>query len=76
MKLTGAWLDRTETQQVCALLDSAGFTALLVGGSVRNALLGMKIADVDIATDALPPDLSPMLALRFADWLEAAQQAD
>lgn len=22
---------------------------------------------------ALPPDLSPMLALRFADWLEAAQ---
>lgn len=25
---------------------------------------------------ALPPDLSPMLALRFAEWLEAARQRD
>lgn len=25
---------------------------------------------------ALPPDLSPMLALRFADWLEAARPVD
>lgn len=26
------------------------------------------------AAHALPPDLSPMLAARFAEWLEAAQQ--
>jgi len=28
------------------------------------------------AVDALPVDLSPMLALRFADWLEAARPGD
>lgn len=26
------------------------------------------------APNALPPDLSPMLALRFAEWVEAAEQ--
>lgn len=28
------------------------------------------------AVDALPPDLSPMLAARFGTWLDAAQQQD
>ena len=67
MKLTGDWLQRSETQQVCALLQAAGFAALVVGGSVRNALLGMAVADVDIATDAVPEmvsDLAEMAGLR------------
>ncbi len=58
MKLTGDWLEAPGTQQICALLEAAGFTALVVGGSVRNALLGMPVADVDIATDALPEMVS------------------
>lgn len=67
MKITGAWLDRTETQAVCAMLTGAGYRALVVGGCVRNALLGLAVHDVDIATDALPQavtDLAGQAGLR------------
>jgi poly(A) polymerase len=54
MRVTGDWLTRPQTQAVCAALTKAGYRALLVGGCVRNALLGEAVADVDIATDAEP----------------------
>ncbi|MEY3309168.1 MAG: hypothetical protein RLZZ413_3206 [Pseudomonadota bacterium] len=54
MKVTGDWLTRPQTQAVCSALTGAGYRALLVGGCVRNALLGEAVADVDIATDAEP----------------------
>lgn len=54
MKVSGQWLERAETQAVCAVLTDAGHLALPVGGCVRNALLGVPVTDVDIATDALP----------------------
>lgn len=54
MKLAGAWLDHPATQAVCAALDNAGYRALFVGGCVRNALIGLPVADIDIATDARP----------------------
>lgn len=54
MKVTGAWLDDPNTQAVLGLLSAAGYHALAVGGCVRNALLGVPVADVDITTDALP----------------------
>lgn len=54
MKVTGEWLTRKATQQVCAMLTEAGHQALLVGGCVRNALLGAPVSDIDISTDALP----------------------
>jgi poly(A) polymerase len=43
------------------MLTQAGHQALLVGGCVRNALMDLPVADVDIATDALPEKVS-MLA--------------
>ncbi|MDZ4096317.1 MAG: CCA tRNA nucleotidyltransferase [Paracoccaceae bacterium] len=58
MKVSGDWLTRTETQAVCAALTGAGHRALLVGGCVRNALLGVAVSDIDIATDALPKSVS------------------
>lgn len=54
MKVAGDWLTRPETQAVLAMLAAAGHRALVVGGCVRNALLGAPVADVDLATDALP----------------------
>lgn len=39
---------------VLGLLESAGHDAAIVGGAVRDALLGRPIHDVDIATSALP----------------------
>ncbi|MCH6268538.1 MULTISPECIES: CCA tRNA nucleotidyltransferase [Neobacillus] len=38
-------------------LESAGYEAYFVGGSVRDYLLGNKISDVDIATSATPDEV-------------------
>ena len=48
------WLVRAETQAVFAALAAAGFAARAVGGVVRNALLGLPVADIDMATPARP----------------------
>ena len=54
MKVTGDWLTRPESQDVCAMLTDAGHSAYFVGGCVRNALLGARVSDIDISTDARP----------------------
>ncbi|MBU9698286.1 CCA tRNA nucleotidyltransferase [Rhodobacteraceae bacterium HSP-20] len=54
MRVSGDWLTDPATQGVCAMLTTAGHQALLVGGCVRNALLGVAVTDIDIATDATP----------------------
>ncbi|MCB2129126.1 MAG: CCA tRNA nucleotidyltransferase [Rhodobacteraceae bacterium] len=54
MKLVGNWLKDQGLQQVLGLLADAGHQAFLVGGCVRNDLLNQPVADIDIATDALP----------------------
>ena len=53
-RIQGNWLDDPATRHVMAMLAEAGHQAFFVGGCVRNALLGVAVADVDIATDALP----------------------
>jgi len=58
MKISGDWIDHPGTQAFCAAVAQAGYQALFVGGCVRNALLGVAVADVDIATDARPETVS------------------
>ena len=58
MRITGSWIDHPGTQALCAALEGAGFRALFVGGCVRNDLLGEPVADIDIATDAMPETVS------------------
>lgn len=41
-------------------LHNAGFEAFLVGGSVRDALLGLHPKDFDIATDAHPDEVKAL----------------
>ena len=60
MKLAGGWLANPGTQAVLGMLTGAGYHALAVGGCVRNALLGVPVTDVDIATDALPETVSDL----------------
>ena len=48
------WLQSPDTQAVLSPLARAGFEARVVGGAVRNALLGRPVKDVDIATTATP----------------------
>ncbi|MCM2561951.1 CCA tRNA nucleotidyltransferase [Lutimaribacter sp. EGI FJ00015] len=54
MRITDDWINEPGLQRVFALLTDAGHQALLVGGCVRNALLGAPVSDMDIATDARP----------------------
>jgi poly(A) polymerase len=58
MKVTGTWLQDAGVQAVLRALTVAGHQALVVGGCVRNAVLGQPVADVDIATDALPENVT------------------
>ncbi len=44
-------------KNVLKTLEKNGFEAYLVGGAVRDSLLGKKTNDFDIATNALPSDL-------------------
>ena len=45
---------RAFAEQVCSTLRSKGFQAFLVGGCVRDILLGREPADYDVSTDATP----------------------
>jgi poly(A) polymerase len=48
------WLKRADTQAVFAAIEAAGHQVRAVGGAVRNTLLGLAAADVDLATTARP----------------------
>lgn len=56
--LAGApWLTAGGTARVLQLLNADGEEARVVGGTVRNALLGLPPGDLDIATTALPDEV-------------------
>jgi poly(A) polymerase len=60
--LAGAdWLERPSTRAVLAAIAAGGHEARIVGGAVRNALLGLPVGDIDVATTA-PPETVMRLA--------------
>ncbi len=48
------WLNEPALQSLLAILSSDGEEARVVGGAVRNTLLGQPVSDIDIATTCLP----------------------
>lgn len=67
MRIDQPWLSAPETQAVFAALTADGADAFVVGGCVRNALLGVAVSDIDIATNATPEtvlDLAKKAAIR------------
>jgi poly(A) polymerase len=52
-----AWLNEPRLQEVMAVIMRGGGEVRVAGGAVRNALLGVPIADVDLATTMLPADV-------------------
>ena len=68
MRITGEWLHASGLQRVCTALAEGGHQALLVGGCVRNDLMGVPVSDIDIATDARP---ARVIALADAAGLRA-----
>jgi len=52
------WLKSGPTARVLGLLNANGEEARVVGGAVRNALLRIPTGDIDIATTALPAEVT------------------
>jgi len=46
--------------KVCSVLRDAGFAGYVVGGAVRDLLLGIEPKDFDVATDARPEQVKPL----------------
>jgi poly(A) polymerase len=59
------------SRKVCEVLQSHGYVAYVVGGAVRDLLLGLRPKDFDVATDAYPEEVhklfrrSRMIGRRF-----------
>ena len=51
------WLRDAALQTVLEMLDEGGEQARVVGGAVRNAIIGEPIGDIDIATTAVPEEV-------------------
>ena len=68
MRINEDWLTDRPTQTALRLLEDAGHQAFVVGGCVRNALLGVPVADIDIATSAHP---ETVIELAGAEGLKA-----
>ena len=45
------------SRKVCEVLHERGYAAYVVGGAVRDLLLGLRPKDFDVATDANPEDV-------------------
>ncbi len=51
------WLGEGALQELLAVLDGQGEEARVVGGAVRNALLGLPAQEIDVATTAVPQEV-------------------
>ncbi|HEY4527026.1 MAG TPA: CCA tRNA nucleotidyltransferase [Candidatus Paceibacterota bacterium] len=54
-----------EARAVCETLNAAGFEAYLVGGCVRDMLLGREPKDWDVTTNATPAQIQGLFAETF-----------
>jgi poly(A) polymerase len=55
------WLKKGPVARLLSLLDRDGEEARVVGGAVRNALLGEPITEFDVATTATPEEVTRRL---------------
>ena len=56
------WLDDPATREVVAALGAKGGEVRFVGGCVRDALMGRKVTDIDMATPYKPETVLYLLA--------------
>ena len=53
-QVSGIWLEDRAAQALLGALEAESHQAYFVGGCVRNALLGLPVKDIDVATSARP----------------------
>jgi poly(A) polymerase len=64
-----AWLKHGALARLLAVLDRDGEEARAVGGAVRNALWHLPVGEIDVATTALPQEVTRRVAA--AGWKAA-----
>ncbi|MEM9573910.1 MAG: CCA tRNA nucleotidyltransferase, partial [Pseudomonadota bacterium] len=65
-KISPDWLDQADVQRLFEVLENGGAQARIVGGAVRNHLIGSEIkSDVDFAVTTRPEET--MARLEAAD---------
>lgn len=65
-------IQRETIRQIALRAKAMGGRAMLVGGCVRDALLGRESADIDCEVYGLPPEQLHALAAQFGTVDEAA----
>lgn len=56
------WRNRPGLRRIVAALSADGGAVKIVGGAVRDTLLGLPVTDIDLATPLLPQDVTRRLA--------------
>jgi tRNA nucleotidyltransferase/poly(A) polymerase len=56
------WLAAEPVRRVFAALTAEGAEARIIGGAVRNALMGLPVGDIDFATTATPDEVERLAA--------------
>lgn len=51
-----------KAKTICAVLQKAGHEAFIIGGAVRDRLLGLEVKDEDIVTSAYPSQILKLFA--------------
>ena len=66
----------SELKKIGAIFSDAGFKVYLVGGAVRDALLGKAVHDWDLATDAKPEEVMKLFKKVIPTGLLLLEEAE
>lgn len=58
------WFQEPGLKRLMALLNGSGGETRVVGGAVRNSLLGLPVGDIDLATTLLPEEVTGRAAAK------------
>lgn len=61
---------RPGAEEICKILQGAGFQAFIVGGCVRDLILGQTPKDWDITTNALPEQVMELFPKNYPTGLQ------
>ncbi|MBA3679508.1 CCA tRNA nucleotidyltransferase [Candidatus Saccharibacteria bacterium] len=59
--------------EVAKILHSSGYSAEIIGGAVRDLLLGLEPKDYDLATNALPEQIEALQGFEKSQFHDTAQ---